>query len=62
MTFHILEDVANDPESTCVIIASLKSETMGNTRFAHWYQVYQARLRERMLNRSASLVSFLPYV
>ena len=35
MTLHFLKDVANDAESTqktnknCVIIASLKSETMG---------------------------------
>ena len=29
MTLHFLDDVANDAESTHVIIASLKSETMG---------------------------------
>ena len=54
MTLHFLNDIANDAESThkkYVIIASLKSETMGVFR----YQVYQARLRERMLNCSANL-------
>ena len=29
MTLHFLDDGANDAESTHVIIASLKSETMG---------------------------------
>ena len=29
MTLHFMNDVANDAESTHVIIASLKSETMG---------------------------------
>ena len=38
MTLHLLNDVANDAESTkienYVIIASLKRGSVGNTRFA----------------------------
>ena len=62
MTFHFLNDVANDAESTQQIeyyvihvIASWKSETMDKLNRVFWYQVYQAKLLERMLNRSASL-------
>ena len=62
-----LNDVANDAESTqklkkYVIIASLKSVQQWVNWYIEyrvrvfWYQVYQARLWERMLNRSASLV------
>ena len=43
-----------------VIIVNLKSESTWNRQREYqvrvfWHQVYQARLRERMLNRSASL-------
>ena len=50
----------NTKIENCVIISSLKSKTMRKlinkipgSRI--WYQIYQARLWERMLNRSASL-------
>ena len=66
MTLHFLNDVANDAESTkikkkYVIIATLKSVQQWVNWYIEyqvrvfWYQVYQARLWERMLNRSASL-------
>ena len=53
MTLHFLNDISNDADSTkiidhYVIFASLK---IGNRE----YQFCQAWLRERMLNRSASL-------
>ena len=48
----------NTKIENCITVASLKSETMGKLieyqARVLWYQVYQARLRERMLNRSAS--------
>ena len=58
---YSLNDVANDAESTqksiiTSIIASLKSEpTCKLINRIPGYQVYQARLQERMLNRSANL-------
>ena len=64
MTLYFLNDVANDAESTkienLVIIASLKSETMGKLinripGLRLLISIYQAQLRERMLNCSASL-------
>ena len=66
MTFHFLNGVANDAYSeqkneNYIIIASLKSETMGKliNRIPGLRllisEVYQAGLQERMLNRRASL-------
>ena len=59
MTLHLLNDVANDAESTqkienYVIIATLKNETMGkliNRKPGLHLLIsnYQARLRDRML-------------
>ena len=56
MTLHFLNDVVDDVESTqkinnYVIIASLKKTDIR----VFCYQVYQAWLRERMLNRLAGL-------
>ena len=61
MTLHFLNDVTNDAESTqkienYVIIASLKSETMGKLiNRIPGSRLLLPRLRERMLNRSAIL-------
>ena len=59
MTLHFLNDVVTDFESTRKSIITSKSLIWRvNKEYqvrVFWYRVYQARLRERMLNRSASL-------
>ena len=65
MTLHFLNDVANDAESTkkskitsLSLVWRVKQWVNWYIEYqvrVFWYQVYQARLWERMLNRSASL-------
>ena len=61
-TFWMRSPMTLNKHKKSKIIAGLKRETMGKLIFkieyqvlVFWYQVYQARLWESMLNRSASL-------
>ena len=60
MTLHFLNDVSNDAKSTqkidhYTIFARLKSEKIEYQVCISRYQINQVRLREHLLNRSASL-------
>ena len=66
MTLHFLNDVVNDAESTQISKSMSQSLVWRVKQWVNWkieyqvpvfwYQVYQARLWERMLNRSTSLL------